>query len=82
MEKGPDHTKASLEGWLPRKLWGNINLLFVGFGQQICQPRAPRCDDCLNRETCPSSSTAGHSDRGKPKGSPVKKPAKRKSANK
>lgn len=32
---GPEATRAELEGWLPKELWGGINALFVGFGQQV-----------------------------------------------
>ena len=42
-----------MEAWLPSQLWGEINLLLVGFGQQICQPRRPRCGECSNRAVCP-----------------------------
>ena len=33
--KTPEQTRAALESWLPREEWGKINLLFVGFGQQV-----------------------------------------------
>jgi endonuclease-3 len=49
----PEGTREHLEAWMPRDLWGGINVLFVGFGQQICLPAAPRCDECLNRAICP-----------------------------
>ena len=52
----PEHTRVALEAWMPRSLWGEVNLLLVGFGQTICTPRAPKCSECLNRNLCPSSS--------------------------
>ena len=36
--KTPEQTRAALESWLPREEWGKINLLFVGFGQQVRLP--------------------------------------------
>ncbi|EGD83117.1 hypothetical protein PTSG_12076 [Salpingoeca rosetta] len=53
--KTPEHTRVELERWMPRRLWGEVNLLLVGFGQTICQPRQPKCHECLNKDLCPSS---------------------------
>lgn len=41
---------------LTRSEWSALNLLCVGFGQQICSPVGPKCSDCLNKDLCPSSS--------------------------
>ena len=54
-----DKTCRDLEAWVPREEYGELNLLLVGFGQQICTPRAPKCSECLNRNICPSSTAAG-----------------------
>ncbi|XP_077762295.1 endonuclease III-like protein 1 isoform X4 [Canis aureus] len=51
----PEKTRAALEEWLPRELWGEINGLLVGFGQQTCLPVRPRCGACLNRSLCPAA---------------------------
>ncbi|XP_044252425.1 endonuclease III-like protein 1 [Tribolium madens] len=51
--KTPEETRKSLQGWLPKDLWDEIGLLFVGFGQQICQPVKPQCVTCLNNTVCP-----------------------------
>ncbi|XP_008579910.1 PREDICTED: endonuclease III-like protein 1 [Galeopterus variegatus] len=53
--KSPEETRASLEEWLPRELWGEINGLLVGFGQQTCLPVHPRCQACLNQALCPTA---------------------------
>ncbi|XP_064151445.1 endonuclease III-like protein 1 isoform X2 [Loxodonta africana] len=53
--KAPEQTRAALEEWLPRELWGEINTLLVGFGQQICLPLHPRCQNCLNQVLCPAA---------------------------
>lgn len=53
--KTPEETRKNLEEWLPRALWGEINGLLVGFGQQICLPVHPRCQACLNKALCPAA---------------------------
>ena len=56
----PEQTREQLEAWLPKKYWFDINLLLVGFGQQICASN-PKCDKCKLTGLCPvynSSSTA------------------------
>lgn len=63
--KDPIATERELEDWIPRCLWNEINHLLVGFGQTICKPIGPKCQECLNRNICPSSSVTG---KGKAKG--------------
>ncbi|KAM4819964.1 endonuclease III-like protein 1 [Thomomys bottae] len=53
--KSPEKTREALEEWLPRELWGEINGLLVGFGQQTCLPVHPHCQTCLNRALCPAA---------------------------
>ncbi|OEH80468.1 endonuclease III-like protein [Cyclospora cayetanensis] len=36
-----------------RQHWEDVNLLLVGFGQQICKPVNPACATCLARLHCP-----------------------------
>lgn len=52
----PESTRISLEEWLPRQYWREINPLLVGFGQTICLPRGRRCDICslATSEICPN----------------------------
>lgn len=50
--KNPEETRQQLEKWLPNDLWSELNLLMVGFGQQICLPVKPKCGQCLNRNIC------------------------------
>jgi endonuclease-3 len=33
--KTPEQTRANLEAWLPTEEWDKVNILFVGFGQQV-----------------------------------------------
>ena len=47
----------SLEAWLPREKWHEINHLLVGFGQTICLPVGRKCGQCslAERGLCPSA---------------------------
>lgn len=53
----PELTRTELERWLPKKFWGDINPLLVGFGQVICVPKASNCDICTLgiKKLCKSS---------------------------
>ena len=53
----PEETRATLEAWLPREKWHEINHLLVGFGQTICTPVGRDCGSCrLSAEgLCPSA---------------------------
>lgn len=53
--QSPEETRKALESWLPREYWAEINHLLVGFGQTICKPVGPKCDQCDNNSICPSS---------------------------
>lgn len=54
----PEETRAALESWLPKELWREINWQLVGFGQTICLPRGPKCDECtLSKGLCPAAYT-------------------------
>jgi len=52
----PEETRKALEDWLPFERWTIINKLMVGFGQTICRPIGPKCDQCLlSNGLCPSA---------------------------
>ncbi|OAV96399.1 hypothetical protein PTTG_04027 [Puccinia triticina 1-1 BBBD Race 1] len=54
----PEATRIHLESWLPRELFQEINHLLVGFGQVICLPVGPKCENCdvgKVQGLCPSS---------------------------
>ncbi|CAK9796781.1 Endonuclease III-like protein 1 [Anthophora quadrimaculata] len=53
--KTPEKTRIAVEEWLPKTLWSEVNHLLVGFGQEICLPRFPKCSECLNKDVCPFS---------------------------
>ncbi len=44
--KTPEETRASLEAWLPREKWHEINKMLVGLGQTVCLPVGRRCGEC------------------------------------
>jgi endonuclease-3 len=35
----PEKTRLQLESWLPREYWSEVNLLWVGFGQEVQQEK-------------------------------------------
>ena len=37
--KSPEQTRKQLESWLPRSYWNDVNLLWVGFGQEVQQEK-------------------------------------------
>ena len=55
--KGPEETRETLEAWLPKEKWHEINHLLVGFGQTICLPVGRKCGSCTLSENglCPSA---------------------------
>jgi len=38
--KNPEQTRKQLEAWLPNEYWSSVNLLWVGFGQEVQQQKA------------------------------------------
>ncbi|KAJ2333926.1 alpha,alpha-trehalase nth1, partial [Coemansia sp. RSA 2681] len=53
--KSPEATRHSLESWMPRSLWRELNPLLVGFGQTVCRAIGPKCGECPVSQYCPSS---------------------------
>ncbi|XP_024400082.1 uncharacterized protein [Physcomitrium patens] len=51
----PELTRRTLESWMPRSMWADTSFLFVGFGQQVCKPLAPKCEGCKVSQLCPSA---------------------------
>jgi endonuclease III len=37
--KTPEQTRVQLEAWLPQEYWAEVNLLWVGFGQEVQQQK-------------------------------------------
>ena len=38
--KTPEKTRLQLESWLPREYWSEVNVLWVGFGQEVQQEKS------------------------------------------
>ncbi|KAI8904196.1 DNA glycosylase [Powellomyces hirtus] len=53
----PEHTMRALQLVMPRKLWGPVNPLLVGFGQTLCSAVNPGCATCPVKERCPKIGT-------------------------
>jgi len=51
--KNPEQTEKTLKKIVPKKLWIKINPVFVRFGQQICLPIRPKCNNCPISDICP-----------------------------
>jgi len=50
----PAETESALQKLFPKAEWTGINHIMVRFGQRICRPVKPLCDECPLREQCPS----------------------------
>lgn len=49
----PEQTEKALRNTLPGKHWMTVNSLLVAFGQYLCRPVGPRCDECPLVQECP-----------------------------
>ena len=49
----PDETEQALYRVTARRWWPFINLYLVTWGQNVCRPISPRCDDCVIASECP-----------------------------
>jgi len=52
--KTPEETEEQLKKIIPSELWGPLNGSMVNFGQKICKPISPKCDECFLNEVCPA----------------------------
>lgn len=50
--KTPEGSRIQLENIYKRSEWREINKVMVGFGQTVCLPRRPRCNECAARLSC------------------------------
>ncbi|MDK2795045.1 MAG: endonuclease [Archaeoglobaceae archaeon] len=50
--KRPEQTEEELKKIFPEELWNKLNSAFVGFGQTVCLPRKPKCEECLVKSFC------------------------------
>ena len=49
----PDETEQALYKAARRKWWPIINLYLVTWGQNVCRPVYPLCNDCVISDLCP-----------------------------
>ena len=52
--KSSEETEKELIKIIPKEYWRELNSLFVKFGQIICKPINPRCNECPLANICPS----------------------------
>ncbi len=58
--KKPEETEKALVRIVPQNLRGKLNLVFVGYGQTVCLPRRPLCEECTIRGICPKIEVVDH----------------------
>lgn len=51
--KKPEETEEELKKLVPKEFWVKVNSSFVGFGQTVCKPLKPLCDECPVSFCCP-----------------------------
>ncbi len=49
----PEQTEEALYSVSPRRWWSRINLYLVTWGQNVCLPVYPKCNECAVSELCP-----------------------------
>jgi endonuclease-3 len=51
----PVKIERDLARFIPRADWGRLPHLLIWHGRRVCVARAPRCEDCVVNDLCPSS---------------------------
>jgi len=54
-QEDPVKIERDLQRLVPREYWGVFPHLLIWHGRQVCVARAPRCEDCVINDLCPSS---------------------------
>ena len=54
-QEDPVKIERDLQRLVPRKDWGLFPHLLISHGRRVCIARAPRCEDCVVNDLCPSS---------------------------
>lgn len=49
----PEDTENKLKDIVPKEYWVGLNRSFVGFGQTVCKPKKPLCNECPFDYCCP-----------------------------
>ncbi len=50
--KTPEETEEELKKIVPKEYWRRVNKAMVGFGQTVCKPIKPKCNECKLVEIC------------------------------
>jgi endonuclease-3 len=66
----PVKIERDLTRLVPRRDWGRFPHLLIWHGRRVCIARAPRCEDCVLNDLCPSSRVGGASTRPTAAGRP------------
>jgi len=51
----PTRIERDLQRLVPRADWARFPHLLIWHGRRVCDARAPRCEDCVLADLCPSS---------------------------
>jgi endonuclease-3 len=51
----PTRIERDLQRLVPRADWARFPHLLIWHGRRVCDARAPRCEDCVLTDLCPSS---------------------------
>src|SRR5256885_12490732 len=54
-QEDPVKIERDLQRLVPRGYWGLFPHLLIWHGRRVCIARAPRCEDCVVNDLCPSS---------------------------
>jgi endonuclease-3 len=54
-QEDPVKIERDLVRLVPREDWGRFPHLLIWHGRRVCIARAPRCEDCVVNDLCPSS---------------------------
>jgi endonuclease-3 len=54
-QEDPVKIERDLQRLVSRQYWGLFPHLLIWHGRRVCIARAPRCDDCVVNDLCPSS---------------------------
>jgi len=54
-EDDPVKIERDLQRLVPREYWGTFPHLLIWHGRRVCLARAPRCEECVLNDLCPSS---------------------------
>jgi endonuclease-3 len=54
-QEDPVRIERDLQRLVPRSEWGTFPHLLIWHGRRVCIARAPRCEECVLADLCPSS---------------------------